>query len=110
MRTPFAGINGSGKHNNWSMVTNEGKNLLDPGKLLMKTSSFLLILASIIAAVDKHADLLRMSASTPGNDHRLGANEAHSAIISIFLGDQLEDVVKQLVTRGEATDPNMETN
>ena len=95
---PFAGINGSGKHNNWSMVTNEGKNLLDPGKTPHENQQFLLILASIIAAVDKHADLLRMSASTPGNDHRLGANEAPPAIISIFLGDQLEDVVKQLVT------------
>ena len=101
---PFAGINGSGKHNNWSMVTNEGKNLLDPGKTPHENQQFLLILASIIAAVDKHADLLRMSASTPGNDHRLGANEAPPAIISIFLGDQLEDVVKQLVTRGEATE------
>ena len=85
------------------MVTNEGKNLLDPGKTPHEKQQFLLILASIIAAVDKHADLLRMSASTPGNDHRLGANEAPPAIISIFLGDQLEDVVKQLVTRGEAT-------
>ena len=101
---PFAGINGSGKHNNWSMVTNEGKNLLDPGKTPHENNQFLLILAAIIAAVDKHADLLRMSASTPGNDHRLGANEAPPAIISIFLGDQLEDVVKQLVTRGEATE------
>ncbi len=91
---PFAGINGSGKHNNWSMVTNEGKNLLDPGKTPHENQQFLLILASIIAAVDKHADLLRMSASTPGNDHRLGANEAPPAIVSIFLGDQLEDVVK----------------
>ena len=86
------------------MVTNEGKNLLDPGKTPHENQQFLLILASIIAAVDKHADLLRMSASTPGNDHRLGANEAPPAIISIFLGDQLEDVVKQLVTRGEATE------
>ncbi len=100
---PFAGINGSGKHNNWSMVTNEGKNLLDPGNTPHENQQFLLILAAIITAVDKHADLLRMSASTPGNDHRLGANEAPPAIISIFLGDQLEDVVKQLVTRGEAT-------
>ena len=100
---PFAGINGSGKHNNWSMVTNEGKNLLDPGKTPHENQQFLLILASIIKAVDEHADLLRMSASTPGNDHRLGANEAPPAIISIFLGEQLEDVVKQLVTRGEAT-------
>ena len=100
---PFAGINGSGKHNNWSMVTNEGKNLLDPGKTPHENQQFLLILATIIKAVDEHADLLRMSASTPGNDHRLGANEAPPAIISIFLGEQLEDVVKQLVTRGEAT-------
>ena len=100
---PFAGINGSGKHNNWSMVTNEGKNLLDPGKTPHENQQFLLILAAIIKAVDEHADLLRMSASTPGNDHRLGANEAPPAIISIFLGEQLEDVVKQLVTRGEAT-------
>jgi glutamine synthetase len=100
---PFAGINGSGKHNNWSMVTDTGKNLLEPGKTPHENQQFLLILAAIITAVDKHADLLRMSASTPGNDHRLGANEAPPAIISIFLGDQLEDVVKQLVTRGEAT-------
>ena len=100
---PFAGINGSGKHNNWSMVTNEGKNLLDPGKTPHENQQFLLILASIIAAVDKHADLLRMSASTPGNDHRLGANEAPPAIISIFLGEQLQDVVEQLLSTGEAT-------
>ena len=86
------------------IVEYEGKNLLDPGKTPHENNQFLLILASIIAAVDKHADLLRMSASTPGNDHRLGANEAPPAIISIFLGDQLEDVVKQLVTRGEATE------
>ena len=94
---PFAGINGSGKHNNWSMVTNEGKNLLDPGKTPHENQQFLLILASIIAAVDKHADLLRMSASTPGNDHRLGANEAPPAIISIFLGEELNDVINALV-------------
>ena len=100
---PFAGINGSGKHNNWSMVTNEGKNLLDPGKTPHENQQFLLILASIIAAVDKHADLLRMSASTPGNDHRLGANEAPPAIISMFLGEQLEDVVMQLIDKGDAT-------
>ncbi|MEE1313833.1 MAG: glutamine synthetase III [Lachnospiraceae bacterium] len=100
---PFAGINGSGKHNNWSMVTDDGQNLLDPGKTPHENEQFLLFLAAIIAAVDKHADLLRMSASTPGNDHRLGANEAPPAIISIFLGEQLEDVVKQLITVGEAT-------
>lgn len=100
---PFAGINGSGKHNNWSIVTNTGKNLLDPGDTPHENEQFLLFLAAIISAVDKHADLLRMSASTPGNDHRLGANEAPPAIISIFLGEQLEDVVKQLITVGEAT-------
>ena len=100
---PFAGINGSGKHNNWSIVTNTGKNLLDPGKTPHENEQFLLFLAATIAAVDKHADLLRLSASTPGNDHRLGANEAPPAIISIFLGEQLEDVVNQLVTNGEAT-------
>jgi glutamine synthetase len=100
---PFAGINGSGKHNNWSIVTNTGKNLLDPGKTPHENEQFLLFLAAIISAVDKHADLLRLSASTPGNDHRLGANEAPPAIISIFLGEQLEDVVKQLITVGEAT-------
>ncbi len=100
---PFAGINGSGKHNNWSIVTNTGKNLLDPGKTPHENEQFLLFLSAIISAVDKHADLLRFSASTPGNDHRLGANEAPPAIISIFLGEQLEDVVKQLITVGEAT-------
>jgi len=100
---PFAGINGSGKHNNWSIVTNTGKNLLDPGKTPHENEQFLLFLAAIISAVDKHADLLRLSASTPGNDHRLGANEAPPAIISIFLGEQLQDVVNQLVTNGEAT-------
>ena len=101
---PFAGINGSGKHNNWSMVTNEGKNLLDPGKTPHENNQFLLILASIIAAVDKHADLLRMSASTPGNDHRLGANEAPPAIISAFLGEQLQSIVEQIIEKGEATE------
>ena len=101
---PFAGINGSGKHNNWSMVTNEGKNLLDPGKTPHENQQFLLILASIIAAVDKHADLLRMSASTPGNDHRLGANEAPPAIISAFLGEQLQSIVEQIIEKGEATE------
>ncbi len=100
---PFAGINGSGKHNNWSMCTDEGENLLDPGKTPHENMQFLLFLAAIIRAVDEHADLLRLSASTPGNDHRLGANEAPPAIISIFLGEQLEDVVDQFVDNGEAT-------
>ncbi len=99
---PFAGVNGSGKHNNWSLGTDNGVNLLDPGDTPNQNIQFLLVLACIIKAVDIHADLLRQSASDVGNDHRLGANEAPPAIISIFLGDQLEDVVKQLVETGEA--------
>ena len=100
---PFAGINGSSKHNNWSICTDEGENLLDPGETPHENMQFLLFLAAILRAVDEHADLLRLSASTPGNDHRLGANEAPPAIISIFLGEQLEDVVEQFVDNGEAT-------
>src|SRR5699024_7402258 len=96
-------INGSGKHNNWSMTTDTGENLLDPGKTPHENMQFLLFLAAVLRAVDEHADLLRVSASTPGNDHRLGANEAPPAIISIFLGEQLEDVVEQFVDAGEAT-------
>ena len=99
---PFAGVNGSGKHNNWSLCTDDGVNLLDPGETPNENIQFLLVLACIIKAVDIHADLLRQSASDVGNDHRLGANEAPPAIISIFLGEQLEDVVKQLVETGEA--------
>ena len=100
---PFAGINGSGKHNNWSMSTDTGKNLLEPGDTPHSNKQFLLVLASILKAVDDYAPLLRMSAATPGNDHRLGANEAPPAIISVFLGDQLEDVLSQLCEKGEAT-------
>lgn len=100
---PFAGVNGSGKHNNWSIVTNTGVNLLNPGKNPHQNKQFLLVLAAVIKAVDEHAALLRMSASTPGNDHRLGANEAPPAIISIFLGEQLEDIVEQIVEKGVAT-------
>lgn len=99
---PFAGVNGSGKHNNWSIVTNTGKNLLDPGKTPHENIQFLLFLSAIIRAVDENAGLLRMSAANPGNDHRLGANEAPPAIISIFLGEQLEDVLAQLIETGEA--------
>lgn len=99
---PFAGVNGSGKHNNWSITTDNGINLLDPGETPNENIQFLLVLACILKAVDIHADLLRQSASDVGNDHRLGANEAPPAIISVFLGDQLEDVVKQLVETGEA--------
>lgn len=99
---PFAGVNGSGKHNNWSLGTDDGINLLDPGETPNENIQFLLVLACILKAVDTHADLLRQSASDVGNDHRLGANEAPPAIISVFLGEQLEDVVKQLVETGIA--------
>lgn len=100
---PFAGVNGSGKHNNWSLTTNDGKNLLDPGDTPHENIQFLLVLTCILKAVDEHADLLRESASDPGNDHRLGANEAPPAIISIFLGEQLQDVLEQLISTGAAT-------
>ncbi len=100
---PYAGVNGSGKHNNWSITTDNGVNLLDPGETPNDNIQFLLVLACIMKAVDTHADLLRQSASDVGNDHRLGANEAPPAIISIFLGEQLEDVVEQLIEMGEAT-------
>jgi glutamine synthetase len=93
---PFAGINGSGKHNNWSMAANDGQNLLDPGKTPHDNEQFLLFLAAIIQAVDEYADLLRVSTANPGNDHRLGANEAPPAIISIFLGEQLTDILEQI--------------
>ena len=99
---PFEGINGSGKHDNWSLTTDTGVNLLEPGLTPNENIQFLLILACIMKAVDTHADLLRQSASNVGNDHRLGAHEAPPAIISIFLGEQLEDVVKQLVETGKA--------
>ena len=100
---PYAGVNGSGKHDNWSITTDNGVNLLDPGDTPNENVQFLLVLACIMKAVDTHADLLRQSASDVGNDHRLGANEAPPAIISIFLGEQLEDVVNQLIETGAAT-------
>lgn len=99
---PFAGVNGSGKHNNWSLSTDDGQNLLDPGKTPHENAQFLLFLVAVIKAVDEHADLLRLSASNPGNEHRLGANEAPPAIISIFLGDQLRLILEQ-ICEGEAT-------
>ncbi len=99
---PFAGVNGSGKHNNWSITTDDGINMLDPGQTPNENIQFLLVLACIMKAVDTHADLLRQSASNVGNDHRLGGYEAPPAIISIFLGEQLEDVVVQLVETGKA--------
>ena len=100
---PFAGVNGSGKHDNWSLITDDGKNLLEPGKTPHENIQFLLVLTCILKAVDRHADLLRESAADPGNDHRLGANEAPPAIISVFLGEQGEDVLEQLISTGEAT-------
>lgn len=100
---PFAGINGSGKHNNWSIGTDTGRNLLDPGDAPHKNTEFQLMLATILKAVDVYAETLRSSAANPGNDHRLGANEAPPAIISAFLGDQLDDIVNQIVEKGEAT-------
>ena len=100
---PFAVVNGSGKHDNWSLTTDDGKNLLEPGKTPHENIQFLLVLTCILKAVDTHADLLRESAADPGNDHRLGANEAPPAIISVFLGEQLGDVLEQLISTGEAT-------
>ena len=99
---PFAGVNGSGKHNNWSLTTDDGINLLEPGKTPHDNIQFLLVLACVLKAVDIHADLLRESAADVGNDHRLGANEAPPAIISVYLGDQLHDVMNQLIYTGSA--------
>jgi glutamine synthetase len=93
---PFLGINGSGKHNNWSMATDDGENLLEPGKTPHANAQFLAFLVATIAAVDKYAELLRIGICGPGNDHRLGANEAPPAIISIFLGEQLQDIIGQI--------------
>ena len=93
---PFEGINGSGKHDNWSLVTNTGENLLDPGKTPAENTQFLVFLVAVIAAVDNYADLMRISVASTGNDHRLGANEAPPAIVSIFVGDELEKVLKAI--------------
>ena len=101
---PFAGVNGSGKHNNWSLSTAEGKNLLSPSDNPYKNTRFLLFLAAVIKAVDEHQDLLRISVASAGNDHRLGANEAPPAIVSIFLGTQLTDVL-EAVAAGRVWEP-----
>lgn len=100
---PFAGVNGSGKHNNWSLTTDDGINLLDPGKTPHDNIQFLLVLTCILKAVDEHADILRESAADVGNDQRLGGHEAPPVVISVFLGEQLEDVLEQLVNTGTAT-------
>ena len=93
---PFAGINGSGKHNNWSMSTDTGVNLLDPGSTPAENGQFMLFLAAVIKAVDEYQDLLRLSVASAGNDHRLGANEAPPAIVSMFVGEELEEVIDSL--------------
>ena len=110
---PFAGVNGSGKHNNWSMSTNTGKNLLDPSKNPRENIQFLVFLAAVIRAVDEHQDLLRISVASAGNDHRLGANEAPPAIISMYLGDDLSEVLRSVMYNEAYTkkdEPIMETN
>lgn len=99
---PFAGINGSGKHNNWSMSTDTGENLLEPGETPHENTQFLVFCAAVIRAVNKYSKLMRVAVSSAGNDHRLGANEAPPAIISIFLGDQLQDVLDQIAEAGSA--------
>ncbi|MEL7603022.1 MAG: glutamine synthetase III [Bacillota bacterium] len=103
---PFAGVNGSGKHNNWSIATDTGVNLLDPGSSPMENKQFLLFLAAVIKAVDEHQDLLRISVASAGNDHRLGANEAPPAIVSIFLGDELMGVVDAIDQDADYLAPN----
>ncbi|OHB49822.1 MAG: glutamine synthetase [Planctomycetes bacterium GWF2_41_51] len=100
---PFRGVNGSGKHNNWSLVTDDGVNLLEPGSTPHDNMVFLVMLCAVIKAVDKYAKLLRAGVASPGNDHRLGAHEAPPAIVSIFLGDQLTDIVEQLAVGGAKT-------
>ena len=95
---PFAGVNGSGKHNNWSISTSTGVNLLEPGDTPAENAQFLLFLAAVIKAVDVHQDLLRISVATAGNDHRLGANEAPPAVVSMFLGDELNEIIDSIVT------------
>ena len=104
---PFQGVNGSGKHNNWSLTSDTGVNMLEPGVTPHENIQFLLVLACIMKAVDVHADLLRQSAAVPGNDYRLGAQEAPPAIISIFVGEQIEDVIDQLCSTGSATHSKM---
>ena len=104
---PFEGVNGSGKHNNWSISTDRGENLLDPGSTPMENAQFLLFLTAVIKAVDEYQDLLRISVASAGNDHRLGANEAPPAIISMFLGDELTEL---LMSMGSATGTTYENN
>ncbi|MFH1403302.1 MAG: glutamine synthetase III [Candidatus Altiarchaeota archaeon] len=106
---PFAGINGSGKHNNWSVTSPAGKNLMKPGETPHQNAKFLTVVAAVMMAVDKHAKLLRAAVATAGNDHRLGANEAPPAILSIFLGEQLTDIIEQIEKGGAKTSKASET-
>ena len=106
---PFAGVNGSGKHNNWSLATDSGKNLFSPGKTPRQNARFLLFLAAFIKGVDEYQDFLRCTAASAGNDHRLGANEAPPAIVSIFLGDELTAVVESIINGTNYTDPEKST-
>ncbi len=106
---PFAGVNGSGKHNNWSISTSTGVNLLEPGDTPSENAQFLLFLAAVIRAVDVHQDLLRISVATAGNDHRLGANEAPPAVVSMFLGDELNDIIESIVSGSRYAQHEKET-
>ena len=101
---PFEGVNGSGKHNNWSISTDAGENLLEPGKNPGKNAQFLLFLTAVVKAVDEYQDLLRISVSSAGNDHRLGANEAPPAIISMFIGDELQGILDAIESGADYTD------
>ena len=100
-KKPFAGVNGSGKHNNWSISTNTGENLLDPGKTPENNLQFQLFLAAVVKAVHEYQDLLRITVASAGNDHRLGANEAPPAIISMYLGDDLGELVDSIINDRE---------
>lgn len=93
---PFEGVNGSGKHNNWSMITNTGTNLLEPGQTPYENAQFLLFLCAVIKAVDEYQDMLRISVASAGNDHRLGANEAPPAVMSMFIGDELMEILEAI--------------
>ena len=101
---PFEGVNGSGKHNNWSISTDRGENLLEPGKNPSENTQFILFLTAVIKAVDEYQDLLRISVASAGNDHRLGANEAPPAIISMFIGDELQSILDSIESGAEYTD------
>ena len=101
---PFEGVNGSGKHNNWSLSTDTGENLLEPGRTPSENAQFLLFLTAVIKAVDEYQDLLRISVASAGNDHRLGANEAPPAIVSMFIGDELQAILDAIESDADYTD------